>query len=87
MQGDDLDYLGIPGLHIAGNQGVAIIAIAQFLLMVIPSRVLDAYTPNILWCCSWAWTLVLYCMSCADSAMFPPLLSPLVLLHVGPKPE
>ena len=33
-QGDDLDYLGIPGFHIAGGQGVAVIAVAQALLMV-----------------------------------------------------
>ncbi len=33
-QGDTLDYLGVEGLHIAGAQGVLIIAIAQFLLMV-----------------------------------------------------
>ncbi|WCJ19816.1 Chlorophyll A-B binding family protein [Euphorbia peplus] len=36
LQGDTLDYLGIPGLHIAGSQGVIIIAICQFLLMVGP---------------------------------------------------
>ena len=34
IQGDDLDYLGIPGFHIAGGQGVAVIAVAQALLMV-----------------------------------------------------
>lgn len=28
-----LDYLGIPGLHIAGGQGIAIIAACQFFLM------------------------------------------------------
>ncbi|KAL7085738.1 hypothetical protein ACP275_14G297600 [Erythranthe tilingii] len=36
LQGDTLDYLGIPGLHIAGSQGVIIIAICQALLMVGP---------------------------------------------------
>lgn len=34
LQGDTLDYLGIPGLHVAGSQGVIVIAICQFLLMV-----------------------------------------------------
>lgn len=33
-QGDTLDYLGIPGLHLAGSQGVIVIAICQVLLMV-----------------------------------------------------
>eukprot|EP00899_Mesostigma_viride_P019538 jgi/Mesvir1/27586/Mv07331-RA.1 len=33
LQGEDLDYLGIPGLHIAGAQGVAIIAACQVFLM------------------------------------------------------
>lgn len=33
-QGDTLDYLGIPGLHVAGSQGVIVIAICQALLMV-----------------------------------------------------
>lgn len=36
LQGDTLDYLGIPGLHIAGSQGVIVIAICQALLMVGP---------------------------------------------------
>ncbi|CAI9115324.1 OLC1v1016199C2 [Oldenlandia corymbosa var. corymbosa] len=36
LQGDTLDYLGIPGLHFAGSQGVIIIAICQVLLMVGP---------------------------------------------------
>ncbi|KAK1266159.1 hypothetical protein QJS04_geneDACA014534 [Acorus gramineus] len=36
LQGDTLDYLGIPGLHIAGGQGVIVIAICQALLMVGP---------------------------------------------------
>ncbi|CAI5948562.1 unnamed protein product [Closterium sp. NIES-65] len=36
LAGDDLDYLGVPGLHIAGGQGVVVIAIAQFLLMLGP---------------------------------------------------
>ncbi|XP_042433394.1 chlorophyll a-b binding protein 7, chloroplastic-like isoform X1 [Zingiber officinale] len=36
LQGDTLDYLGIPGLRIAGGQGVLIIAICQALLMVGP---------------------------------------------------
>lgn len=35
FQGDTLDYLGIPGLHIVGGQGVIIIAICQALLMVV----------------------------------------------------
>lgn len=34
FQGDTLDYLGIPGLHLAGSQGVIVIAICQALLMV-----------------------------------------------------
>ena len=34
VQGDTLDYLGVPGLHVAGAQGVLIIALSQFLLMV-----------------------------------------------------
>lgn len=29
LQGEDLNYFGIPGLRIAGNQGIAIIAICQ----------------------------------------------------------
>ncbi|EPS70787.1 hypothetical protein M569_03972, partial [Genlisea aurea] len=36
LKGDTLDYLGIPGLHLAGSQGVLIIAICQALLMVGP---------------------------------------------------
>ncbi|KAL0288225.1 UNVERIFIED_CONTAM: Chlorophyll a-b binding protein 7, chloroplastic [Sesamum angustifolium] len=36
LKGDTLDYLGIPGLHVAGSQGVLIIAICQALLMVGP---------------------------------------------------
>ncbi|KAH7426710.1 hypothetical protein KP509_10G013700 [Ceratopteris richardii] len=36
LQGDTLDYLGIPGLHIAGGQGILVIALCQFLLMVGP---------------------------------------------------
>lgn len=36
LQGDPLDYLGIPGLHIAGAQGVLVIAVCQVLLMVGP---------------------------------------------------
>ncbi|KAG2697992.1 hypothetical protein I3760_07G130000 [Carya illinoinensis] len=35
LKGDTLDYLGIPGLHLAGSQGVIVIAICQALLMVI----------------------------------------------------
>ncbi|KAH9616265.1 hypothetical protein KSS87_016382, partial [Heliosperma pusillum] len=35
-QGDTLDYLGIPGFHLAGSQGIVVIAICQFLLMVGP---------------------------------------------------
>ncbi|XP_024020124.1 chlorophyll a-b binding protein 7, chloroplastic isoform X2 [Morus notabilis] len=34
LKGDTLDYLGIPGLHLAGSQGVIVIAICQALLMV-----------------------------------------------------
>jgi hypothetical protein len=37
LQGDTLDYLGIPGFRIAGGQGVVVIAICQALLMVILS--------------------------------------------------
>ncbi|KAJ9135467.1 hypothetical protein P3X46_032648 [Hevea brasiliensis] len=36
LKGDTLDYLGIPGLHLAGSQGVFVIAICQALLMVGP---------------------------------------------------
>ncbi|XP_039126049.1 chlorophyll a-b binding protein 7, chloroplastic [Dioscorea cayenensis subsp. rotundata] len=36
LQGDTLDYLGIPGFHIAGSQGIIVIAICQVLLMVGP---------------------------------------------------
>lgn len=36
LKGETLDYLGIPGLHLAGSQGVLIIAICQVLLMVGP---------------------------------------------------
>ncbi|CAM8878325.1 hypothetical protein QQ045_019057 [Rhodiola kirilowii] len=36
LKGDTLDYLGIPGLHFAGSQGVIVIAICQVLLMVGP---------------------------------------------------
>ncbi|KAH9677832.1 chlorophyll a-b binding protein 7 [Citrus sinensis] len=36
LQGETLDYLGIPGLHLAGSQGVIVIAICQALLMVGP---------------------------------------------------
>ncbi|KAH0759452.1 hypothetical protein KY290_022945 [Solanum tuberosum] len=36
LKGDTLDYLGIPGLHLAGSQGVIVIAICQVLLMVGP---------------------------------------------------
>ncbi|KAK1406683.1 hypothetical protein QVD17_42208 [Tagetes erecta] len=36
LQGQTLDYLGIPGLHVAGSQGIIVIAISQFLLMVGP---------------------------------------------------
>jgi len=34
--GNDLDYLGIPGLRVAGGQAVAVIALCQFLLMLGP---------------------------------------------------
>lgn len=34
LKGDTLDYLGIQGLHLAGSQGVVVIAICQALLMV-----------------------------------------------------
>lgn len=36
LQGDTIDYLGVPGLHIAGGQGVLVIAVCQVLLMVGP---------------------------------------------------
>ncbi|CAO2817431.1 unnamed protein product [Amaranthus hypochondriacus] len=36
LQGETIDYLGIPGLHLAGSQGVIVIAICQVLLMVGP---------------------------------------------------
>ncbi|KAL2895163.1 Chlorophyll a-b binding protein 7 chloroplastic [Bienertia sinuspersici] len=34
VKGETLDYLGIPGLHLAGSQGVIVIAICQIFLMV-----------------------------------------------------
>ncbi|CAL8460653.1 g183 [Coccomyxa elongata] len=36
LEGEDLNYLGVPGFRIAGGQGVAIIAICQVLLMFGP---------------------------------------------------
>ncbi|KNA17651.1 hypothetical protein SOVF_078010 [Spinacia oleracea] len=36
LMGETLDYLGIPGLHVAGSQGIIVIAICQVLLMVGP---------------------------------------------------
>ncbi|XP_019187407.1 PREDICTED: chlorophyll a-b binding protein of LHCII type 1 [Ipomoea nil] len=36
LKGDTLDYLGIPGFHFAGSQGVFVIAVCQVLLMVGP---------------------------------------------------
>lgn len=33
LQGEDLNYLGVAGLRVAGGQGVAIIALCQVLLM------------------------------------------------------
>ncbi|OAE30531.1 hypothetical protein AXG93_977s1170 [Marchantia polymorpha subsp. ruderalis] len=36
LQGETLDYFGIPGLHVAGAQGVLVIAFCQVLLMVGP---------------------------------------------------
>ena len=33
LRGEDLNYFGVPGLRIAGGQGVVIIAVAQVLLM------------------------------------------------------
>ncbi|KAL1833182.1 hypothetical protein ACET3Z_002833 [Daucus carota] len=36
LQGETLDYLGIPGFHLAGSQGVIVIAICQAILMVGP---------------------------------------------------
>lgn len=36
LRGDDLDYFGVPGLRIAGGQGVAVIAVTQALLMAGP---------------------------------------------------
>lgn len=43
LQGDTLDYLGIPGLRIAGGQGIIIIAICQALLMVNVPSILAIY--------------------------------------------
>ncbi|XP_021898482.1 chlorophyll a-b binding protein 7, chloroplastic [Carica papaya] len=40
LKGETLDYLGIPGFHLAGSQGVIVIAICQALLMVIDLSVL-----------------------------------------------
>ncbi|KAF3650617.1 putative F-box/LRR-repeat protein-like [Capsicum annuum] len=34
IEGDTLDYLGIPGLYFAGSQGVIVMAICQVFLMV-----------------------------------------------------
>ena len=34
--GEDLNYFGVEGLHVAGNQGIVIIAVAQALLMFGP---------------------------------------------------
>ncbi|KAJ8747434.1 hypothetical protein K2173_007298 [Erythroxylum novogranatense] len=36
LKGETLDYLGIPGLHLAGSQAVIVIAFCQALLMVGP---------------------------------------------------
>ncbi|KAG5246645.1 hypothetical protein OIU78_021455 [Salix suchowensis] len=36
LKGDTLDYLGITGLHLAGSQGVLVIAFCQAMLMVGP---------------------------------------------------
>ncbi|GAB2300491.1 Chlorophyll a-b binding protein 7, chloroplastic, variant 2 [Dionaea muscipula] len=36
LRANTLDYLGIPGLHLAGSQGVVIIALCQILLMLGP---------------------------------------------------
>ncbi|XP_057248738.1 chlorophyll a-b binding protein 7, chloroplastic isoform X1 [Beta vulgaris subsp. vulgaris] len=36
LKAKTLDYLGIPGLHLAGSQGIIVIAICQVLLMVGP---------------------------------------------------
>lgn len=36
LKGDTLDYLGIPGLHIAGGQGIIVITVCQILLMMGP---------------------------------------------------
>ncbi|PON54670.1 Chlorophyll A-B binding protein [Parasponia andersonii] len=36
LKGETLEYLGIPGLHLAGSQGVVVIAICQAILMVGP---------------------------------------------------
>jgi light-harvesting complex II chlorophyll a/b binding protein 7 len=36
LQGEDLNYLGVSGLRVAGGQGVAIIAACQVLLMFGP---------------------------------------------------
>lgn len=36
LQGEDLNYLGVPGLRIAGSQGILIIAVCQVLLMFGP---------------------------------------------------
>lgn len=37
---EDLNYLGISGLKVAGGQGVVIIAVCQFLLMFGPGRII-----------------------------------------------
>eukprot|EP01018_Ginkgo_biloba_P032165 Gb_21132 [translate_table: standard] len=62
QDGDTLDYLGIPGLHIAGAQGVLVIAICQFLLMWgqaswglawgMPLSLVAPMLANVDWCAS-----------------------------------
>ncbi|XBI80668.1 hypothetical protein VPH35_089771 [Triticum aestivum] len=45
LQGDTLDYLGIPGFRIAGGQGIIVIAICQVLLMVIKMLCVSCFGP------------------------------------------
>lgn len=60
FQGETLDYLGIPGFHLAGSQGVIVIAICQAILMVMISNFIQVFCSvfnfpdirfyNLLWC-------------------------------------
>ncbi|XP_019051962.1 PREDICTED: chlorophyll a-b binding protein of LHCII type I, chloroplastic isoform X2 [Nelumbo nucifera] len=71
LKGDTLDYLGIPGLHIAGSQGVIVIAICQALLMCFQKKKFCFAKMPCLCSCSWFkrwWDL-----SMQDIAVLKPL--------------